>query len=147
MDRPDWDSIWMDFAKNISRRSIDPKHKVGAVIVTEDNTQVLSLGYNGDHKGGPNVRDSLRHGHSGLIHAEINALIKCDYNNPKSKKITQIVISNTNEEITINLRKSIILCCGGLGNIPIYNHFIKGWLVVYIFINRIRNFIKMQPHT
>ena len=87
MSRPDWDNIWMDFAKNISRRSIDPKHKVGAVIVTEDNTQVLSLGYNGDHKGGPNVRDSLEHGHSGLIHAEINALIKCDYNNPKNKKM------------------------------------------------------------
>ena len=85
--RPKWDEIWMDFAKNISRRSIDPKHKVGAVIVTEDNTQVLSLGYNGDHKGGPNIRDSLEHGHSGLIHAEINALIKCDYNNPKNKKM------------------------------------------------------------
>ena len=87
MSRPKWDNIWMDFAKNISRRSIDPKHKVGAVIVTEDNTQVLSLGYNGDHKGVPNGRDSLEHGHSGLIHAEINALIKCDYNNPKSKKM------------------------------------------------------------
>ena len=85
--RPNWDEIWMDFAKNIARRSIDPKHKVGAVIVTNDNTQVLSLGYNGDHKGGPNIRDSLEHGHSGLIHAEINALIKCDYNNPKNKKM------------------------------------------------------------
>ena len=85
--RPDWDSIWIDFAQNIARRSIDPKHKVGAVIVTEDNTQVLALGYNGDHKGGPNRRDSMKVGASGLIHAEINALIKCDYNNPKNKKI------------------------------------------------------------
>jgi len=85
--RPNWDTIWIDFAKSISRRSIDPKHKVGAVIVTEDNTQVLALGYNGDHKGGPNTRESLCHGESGLIHAEINALIKCDYNNPKNKKM------------------------------------------------------------
>ena len=87
MPRPKWDNIWMDFAENISRRSIDPKHKVGAVIVTEDNTQVLSLGYNGDHKGGPNCRDSMKAGASGLIHAEINALIKCDFNNPKPKKM------------------------------------------------------------
>lgn len=87
MSRPDWDTIWIEFAQNIARRSIDPKHKVGAVIVTTDNTQVLALGYNGDHKGGPNSRDSMKHGHSGLIHAEINALIKCDYNNPKDKKM------------------------------------------------------------
>ena len=85
--RPDWDTIWIEFAQNISRRSIDPKHKVGAVIVTTDNTQVLALGYNGDHKGGPNTRDSMQHGYSGLIHAEINALIKCDYNSPKDKKM------------------------------------------------------------
>ena len=87
MTRPSWDTVWIEFAENISRRSIDPKHKVGAVIVTTDNTQVLALGYNGDHKGGPNSRDSMKHGHSGLIHAEINALIKCDYNNPKDKKM------------------------------------------------------------
>ena len=87
MNRPDWDEIWSNFALSIARRSIDPKHKVGAVIVTSDNTQVLALGYNGDHKGGPNCRDSMVPGSSGLIHAEINALIKCDYNNPKDKKM------------------------------------------------------------
>ena len=85
--RPNWDTIWIEFAQNISRRSIDPKHKVGAVIVTEDNTQVLALGYNGDHKGGPNKRDSTKTGQSGFIHAEINALIKMDYNNPCKKKM------------------------------------------------------------
>ena len=85
--RPSWDSIWIEFAKTISKRSIDSKHKVGAVIITSDNTQVLALGYNGDHKGGPNTRDSMTQGESGLIHAEINALIKCDYNNPKDKKM------------------------------------------------------------
>ena len=87
MPRPDWDTIWIEFAQNIARRSIDPKHKVGAVIVTEDNTQVLALGYNGDHKGGSNVRESLEPGQSGFIHAEINALIKLDYNNPKKKTL------------------------------------------------------------
>ena len=28
MSRPNWDTIWIEFAQNISRRSIDPKHKV-----------------------------------------------------------------------------------------------------------------------
>ena len=85
--RPSWDQIWMNFAHNISLRSVDNKYKVGSVIVTDDNTQVLSMGYNGDHKGGPNCRDSMEVGASGLIHAEINALIKCDFNNPKEKKM------------------------------------------------------------
>ena len=87
MTRPSWNNIWKRFALDIAKRSPDPKFQVGAVIVTDDNTQVLALGYNGDHKGGPNTRDSMKHGHSGLIHAEINALIKCDYNNPKDKKM------------------------------------------------------------
>jgi dCMP deaminase len=86
-NRPSWDSIWMNFARSISERSIDPRFKVGAVVVSFDNTQVLSVGYNGDHAGGPNEVDSLVPGQSGCIHAEINALIKLDYNNPKPKKM------------------------------------------------------------
>ena len=68
--RPEWDSIWMSVAKTISQRSIDPRHQVGAIIVTGDNTQLLALGYNGNYKGGPNERESLVSGQSGLIHAE-----------------------------------------------------------------------------
>lgn len=90
--RPVWDEIWMDFAVNISRRSPDPNFKVGCCIVTKDNCQVLSIGYNGDQKGGSNTRESLEPGHSGFIHAEINALIKLDYNNPK-EKILYITLS------------------------------------------------------
>ena len=85
--RPPWDEIWMDFAHSIARRSYDPRTKVGAVIVTEDNTQVLAVGYNGNYSGGPNIVDSLVPGESGMLHAEINAIIKCDYNNPKNKKM------------------------------------------------------------
>ena len=85
--RPTWDEVWSSFAKTISMRSIDPRFKVGALIVTEDNTQVLSIGYNGDQAGGSNEVESLEPGQSGCIHAEINALIKLDYNNPKKKKM------------------------------------------------------------
>lgn len=85
--RPSWDNIWMEFAEAISQRSVDPKYKVGAIVVNSENTQVLSIGYNGDQKGGPNKRESLKSGCSGFIHAEINALIKLDYNNPCKKKM------------------------------------------------------------
>ena len=85
--RPTWDKIWMDFAHSIAERSFDSKYKVGAVVVNSENTQVLSIGYNGDQKGGPNKRDSTKTGHSGFIHAEINALIKMNYNNPCKKKM------------------------------------------------------------
>mgnify|MGYP002025466579 FL=1 len=77
----------MDFAESISKRSYDPRYQVGAVIVTDDNTQVLSVGYNGNYSGGPNEVDSEVPGESGLLHAEINALLKMDYNNPKKKKL------------------------------------------------------------
>jgi len=114
--RKSWDSIWGDFANSISERSCDPKFKVGAVIVTDDNTQVLSVGYNGDHKGGPNERESLAHGKSGFIHAEVNALIKMDYNNPKRKVMYLthspcsvcakcIINANIDEVVYLNLYK------------------------------------------
>lgn len=85
--RPSWDQIWMDFAENISKRSYDPRFQVGSVVVTEDNCQVLAVGYNGNYAGGPNEVESNIPGESGMLHAEINALIKLDYNNPKNKKM------------------------------------------------------------
>jgi len=83
--RPDWDTIWMEFARSISRRSCDPRYQVGAVVVTNDNTQVLAVGYNGNFSGGPNEVESDIPGESGMLHAEINALLKMDYNILKYK--------------------------------------------------------------
>jgi dCMP deaminase len=83
--RPSWDEIWMEMAHSIARRSYDPNYKVGAIIVSADNTSVLALGYNGNFAGGPNCRDSEERGKSGLIHAEVNALLKMDYHNHKRK--------------------------------------------------------------
>ncbi len=86
-ERPSWDMIWMDVASAISKRSYDPRFQVGSVIVTKDNTQVLAVGYNGNYSGGPNTVESEEPGGSGFIHAEINSLLKMDYNNPKQKKM------------------------------------------------------------
>ncbi len=82
-----WDDIWMDLAHNISTRSNDPRLRVGAVIVTEDNESVLAIGYNGDEKGGHNTPDSLQPGQSNFIHAEVNAIAKMNYNDPRPRKI------------------------------------------------------------
>ena len=82
----------MDVAFGIARRSYDPRHQVGAVVVTDDNTQVLAVGYNGNYTGGPNEVESDTPGESGMLHAEINALLKMDYNNPK-KKIMYVTLS------------------------------------------------------
>ena len=83
--RPTWDDVWMITARTLAKRSRDPRYKVGTVVVSKDNTQILAVGYNGDHAGGPNEVESLEPGQSGFIHAEINALLKLDYNNPKHK--------------------------------------------------------------
>jgi dCMP deaminase len=84
-DRLSWPEVWMEFAHLISQRSYDDKLKVGAVIVSVDNSTVLSLGYNGNARGLPNVRDSLEPGKSGFIHAEMNALLKLNFRDPAEK--------------------------------------------------------------
>jgi dCMP deaminase len=82
----------MATASNIAQRSYDPRFQVGAIVVSGDNTQVLAVGYNGNHAGGPNEPESEEPGHSGFIHAEINALLKLDYNNPK-RKVMYVTLS------------------------------------------------------
>jgi dCMP deaminase len=75
----------MAIAKSVAERSYDPRLKVGAIVVSDDNTRLLSLGYNGNYRGGPNAPDSVDPGQSGFIHAEVNALVKCDYNFNRKK--------------------------------------------------------------
>jgi len=83
--RVSWDALWTSIAQRVAQRSYDPKYQVGAIVVTDDNTQMLALGYNGNYAGGPNRRESDETGKSGFIHAEINALLKLDYNHPSRK--------------------------------------------------------------
>lgn len=84
-ERATWPETWMTVARAMSQRSYDPRLQVGAIIVSEDNTQMLSVGYNGNYKGGPHEHESKEPGKSGFIHAEINALVKCDFNFSKRK--------------------------------------------------------------
>ena len=86
MDRPDWDSYFMEIAEVVSKRSTCLRRKVGAVLVKD--RQILATGYNGTPKGLPHceqvgcLREKL-HVPSGQnhelcrgIHAEQNAVIQ-----------------------------------------------------------------------
>lgn len=84
-NRPSWPEIWMSIAKNIAMRSYDTRLQVGAIIVSEDNAHMFSMGYNGNYKKGPHEPESCEPGKSGFIHAEVNALVKCDFNTYKKK--------------------------------------------------------------
>jgi len=85
LERPCWAETWMTVAHAMAMRSYDPRLKVGAIVVSCDNTTMLSVGYNGNYKGGPHAHESTEPGKSGFIHAEVNALVKCDFNFPKAK--------------------------------------------------------------
>jgi dCMP deaminase len=83
--RPSFESIYMDLAHSLSRRSTCSRLQVGAVVVTPDFSRVLALGYNGGPRGGANGCLSENPGECGHLHAEINALLKMDYNDPIQK--------------------------------------------------------------
>lgn len=84
-ERPSWELTWMKMAYAVSARSYDPRLRVGAILVSCDNTQMLSLGYNGNYKTGPHEPESTEPGKSGYVHAEANCLIKADFNFHKKK--------------------------------------------------------------
>lgn len=77
----DLDNYFMSIAIETSKRSNDPKTKVGACIVK--NKQLLSLGYNDKLKNFPgniipNSSDSTvlkENKNSYMVHAEINAIL------------------------------------------------------------------------
>lgn len=90
--RPTWDETWMTMAELLAKRSHDDKFQVGCLIVTKENSRVISCGYNGNAPGLPHEKDSDVPGQSGFIHAETNCLIKMDYNDP-SEKIMYVTLS------------------------------------------------------
>ncbi|MHB8407789.1 MAG: deoxycytidylate deaminase [Acidiferrobacterales bacterium] len=85
--RPSWDAVWMSLALTLSQRSTCDRAKVGCVVVSKDNHRVLAVGYNGGAQGVFNECQSSEPGKCGHLHAEINALIKMNYNEPVMKKL------------------------------------------------------------
>jgi len=79
--RPSFEAIALGLAWAIAERSTCARLRVGCVITTADFRQV-GWGYNGNVAGGPNACDRFGEravGGCGCIHAELNALMKCDW--------------------------------------------------------------------
>ncbi|AQP45762.1 deoxycytidylate deaminase [Tessaracoccus flavus] len=79
MSLPSFDDLALDTARLWASRSADPKVQVGACLLDRWN-RVVGVGYNGRAAGEPNERESLDQGHSGFIHAEVNALLAANWN-------------------------------------------------------------------
>jgi dCMP deaminase len=78
-DRPSFDDLGLGTARLWASRSADPKVQVGACLLDAWH-RVVGVGYNGRASGEPNERESLEQGHSGFIHAEVNALLAANWN-------------------------------------------------------------------
>jgi dCMP deaminase len=86
INRPDWDTYFMDMAVLASKRATCLRRKVGAVIVKDRH--ILSTGYNGAPKGIAhceqtgclreklNILSGQRHELCRGLHAEQNAIIQ-----------------------------------------------------------------------
>lgn len=74
--RPELSQVMMGVATMISSRSSCSRRKVGCVITDSSMSQIYSIGYNGNYRGGPNDCDRTQAGNCGCLHAEDNALVK-----------------------------------------------------------------------
>lgn len=87
MEKPNhisWNVYFMAMAMLASKRSKDPKTKVGAVIVTPDDHRVVSVGYNGFPYGCSDYEFPWSKGndldladtkYAYVVHAELNAIL------------------------------------------------------------------------
>jgi len=78
-----WDEYAMSIAEAVAKKSKDPWHKVGAVVLREDHS-IASVGYNGFPQGQEEDWSSREERSKYVIHAEQNAL---RYTQPGEGKI------------------------------------------------------------
>jgi dCMP deaminase len=77
-ERPSFESIYMELAKTLAKRSTCYRLQVGTVITSTDYRKVLAVGYNGNATGLTNGCDRHEPGNCGCLHSEENAVINCD---------------------------------------------------------------------
>ena len=78
-ERPSWENTFVEMAKVISKRSKDPKTKVGAILI--QNNCVIGTGYNGEpRKFRYEFNWNTEEKYDYVIHAEMNALANACYN-------------------------------------------------------------------
>lgn len=80
--RVDWNTYFMNIARQAATRSTCPRKHVGAVIVRD--RAILSTGYNGSLPGLPHCEDvgcMMEEGHCvATVHAEANAILQAAKN-------------------------------------------------------------------
>lgn len=76
--RPSFQTIYMELARTLARRSTCLRLQVGTVITSTDFRKVLAVGYNGNATGLHNGCDREEPGNCGCLHSEENAVINCD---------------------------------------------------------------------
>ena len=77
-ERPSFETVYMEFAKSIAKRSSCYRLNVGSVVTTTDFRKVIAVGYNGNAAGLKNGCDRDEVGNCGCLHSEENAAINCD---------------------------------------------------------------------
>lgn len=80
MGRPTLPELMMGIAHQVAQRSTCGRLQVGCVITNREMTAVDAMGYNGGARGQSNDCESSEPGKCGHLHAEVNALIKANYN-------------------------------------------------------------------
>lgn len=68
--------IFRRFVEDLSSLSTCRRKKVGCLVTTDDLSEVLSIGYNGQPVGISNDRCRSEEGRCGCVHAEANAIVK-----------------------------------------------------------------------
>ena len=83
-------AVFKDFTNNLATLSKCCERHVAAIITDKELSQVYSIGINGGPKGLADCMCNIG-GKYGCIHAEINALIKCQVD--KSDKVMFVTLS------------------------------------------------------
>lgn len=81
MNKSDRMAVFKAFTSNLATLSKCTERHVAAIITDKNLTQVYSIGINGGPKGLADCMCVID-GKYGCLHAEINALIKCNTNDP-----------------------------------------------------------------
>lgn len=82
--------VFAKFANDLAALSKCEERKVAAIITDSDMSQVYSIGINGGPKGLADCMCGID-GKYGCVHAEINALIKC--NSSERNKVMFVTLS------------------------------------------------------
>jgi dCMP deaminase len=77
-----WDKRFIELAYEISKWSVDPSRKIGAVIVNQKN-MIVSTGWNGFPRGIADTEERYLNReikYKYIVHAEANAIYNATYN-------------------------------------------------------------------